>query len=202
LSPAQKAWARGWVTWVNFGNEIGLDPDELEGYRAAAKANETSGERPRIRWAAEEIGAPEAALDREWTKADLAAFKASIAKPVPPPKPDPAEQLRKLFRAIRKRGVFAKRALACCQGCSWGEVPEGKAAVFTTQQDEANYKEEPSRWNRDLAKPRGIYLSFGANQESDAETQKLGQAIVEDAKALGIAVEWDGKPETRIKVTP
>ena len=85
------------------------------------------------------------------------------------------------FKSLRKAGFFAKQNHTCCQSCGCEALPEGtKNYVFYHRQD-AN----------DLKKTGKCFLSWGGD----------GEKIKAAALEVGLKVEWDGSPETRILVS-
>lgn len=90
--------------------------------------------------------------------------------------------LDRAFVELREKGYFAQRNVACCQSCSWAEIPDEQAdkAVFTHEQTEDRISEN------------GVgFLHWAGN----------GAEIVEVLEANGVEVEWDGSEDTAIKVT-
>ena len=85
------------------------------------------------------------------------------------------------FRALREKGYFAKRNVACCQSCSWAEIPDEQAdkAVFTHEQTEDNIENSG----------RG-FLHWAGD----------GAEITEVLKDNGVSFDWDGSEDTAIKV--
>lgn len=94
-------------------------------------------------------------------------------------------RIAKLFRLLRKQGVFAKRNFWCCQTCAWYDVGQqlgddyDGTVAFMHQQDEECWRETGKG-----------YLAWSGN----------GQLIAETAKEVGFEVEWDGTEHKRIVV--
>lgn len=90
--------------------------------------------------------------------------------------------LTKAFRALRKKGYFAKQNFMCCQSCGCAAIPEEneKKYVFYHSQD-----------NDDLRQYGYCYLAWSGD----------GKEIVETLEAEGIKVDWKGSNEKRIKIT-
>lgn len=89
--------------------------------------------------------------------------------------------LNKAFRALRKKGYFAKQNFWCCQSCAWSAMSdeEGKKAVFYHQQDNDNLKENGT-----------CHLAWAGN----------GKEIVEILNANGVKTEWEESSNKRIKI--
>jgi hypothetical protein len=90
--------------------------------------------------------------------------------------------LTKAFKALRKKGYFARQNFWCCQSCAWSAMTDeqAKKTVFYHRQD-AN----------DLRDNDFCYLAWSGN----------GQEIVEVLKENGVQVEWDGSNVKRMLIT-
>lgn len=111
--------------------------------------------------------------------------------------------LNDLFKALRKTGITARQNFLCCGGCGsaqlheWykkGELARTVGYVFYHQQDRDNMVR--TRVGDEL----GVYLCFGSFVLDEERTTRVGRRIVELAEELNLGVEWDGKPETRVRV--
>lgn len=86
MNEKQKAWARGWVRWVNFGGTAELTPEELTGYHDAEETSDKSAKRPTLLDAALEVDFDPSVID-DWTRGNGPAlharerFLAAIARP-------------------------------------------------------------------------------------------------------------------------
>lgn len=91
------------------------------------------------------------------------------------------DNLTNAFKALRKAGYFARQNFWCCQSCGWAAVPEGKGdkVVFYHNQDNARKVDGES-----------FHLAWSGD----------GGEIVRILEENGVKVEWDGSPDTRIKV--
>lgn len=90
--------------------------------------------------------------------------------------------LTRAFRALRRKGYFAKQSFWCCQTCAWAALQKmGRQdkAVFYHKQD----KEYAKKYGK-------VYLSWAG----------VGQEIVNTLRYYGLTVEWSGNTDKRIMV--
>lgn len=90
--------------------------------------------------------------------------------------------LNAAFRALRKKGYFARQDFWCCQNCGWAAMTDEQAqkAVFYHRQDTQRLREDGT-----------CYLAWSGD----------GNEIVQTLRDNGITVDWDGTDDTRIKIT-
>lgn len=121
--------------------------------------------------------------------------------------PDPIGDLKskvtKAFRALRKRGIVARRNFKCCGSCASAAIqceieampkpdrPIG--AVYWHRQAEAGFRD------------RGVvYINFGSAKDGEdaygKETEEIGSMLVDALKAEGVLVDWDGSPWTAVMI--
>lgn len=97
------------------------------------------------------------------------------------------KQVNKLFRTLRKHGVFAKQNYCDCQSCGWAraeqESQQGQPIAFYHNQDNEVWTDE---------KQKNLYIAF-----SDLKTANL---IVNTAAQLGLVTDWDKTENTRVKI--
>jgi hypothetical protein len=105
-------------------------------------------------------------------------------------------KLNKLFRDLRRQGMFARQAFQCCQGCGCAATPPEKDYAFYHRQDAERLYDEG-----------GTFIAFGVQpkpRESESRIQKraciVGSQIADAARAADLVVEWDGSPATRVWV--
>ena len=90
--------------------------------------------------------------------------------------------LSKAFAELRKNGYFAKQNFLCCQSCVWAELTDAgvnENAVFYHNQDHQDFK-----------KGDDLYLAWSGD----------GNYIAETLISFGMQINWDGTPNTKIKI--
>jgi len=109
------------------------------------------------------------------------------------------------FKELRKMGFLARANFLCCQNCAGYDLTKRavklvnkgrdvKGCVFWHGRDEENYKNY-GEW----------FLAFG-QLESDIKgniglpSKEVGEIVVKELKKRNVNVEWNGDPNTRIKI--
>jgi hypothetical protein len=86
------------------------------------------------------------------------------------------------FKALRRKGYFAKQNFLCCQSCGWAEINElgyDDKAVFYHVQDYHDYKDG-----------QDFFLAWRGD----------GNEIVKTLNKYGVQTLWNGEDNKRIKV--
>lgn len=110
------------------------------------------------------------------------------------------KRLDRAFRALRRRGIFARRNFLCCQGCGCSDIAiryedkefsdKHRAWLFYHQQDESNLG-------------KGFtYITWG-HRDDDAAEETLSALATEICGILnkfGLNTEHDGTSSQRIKI--
>ncbi len=93
------------------------------------------------------------------------------------------QNLNSAFKALRKKGYFARQSWTCCSTCGWYEVPDDKGdkAVFYHKQDATGLRDG-----------RGVYLAWSGDAAE----------IVKTLTEAGVKAEHDGSPSRRIFCHP
>lgn len=125
---------------------------------------------------------------------------------------DPKELLNQAFKKLRALGFVARQNFSCCNGCAGAEIAgdvaalsEGRrahvaGAVFYTRQDTDCMYDRRGAF-------RGTWVTYGPVTCSKVGTfglpaAEVGKAVAEALREVGLGVEWDGDPATRIWVGP
>lgn len=107
-----------------------------------------------------------------------------------------------VFPALRKAGLYARANYMCCGGCaSYGLGQDLEAAnlkgkpraggVYWHNQDEARIRKDGQ-----------VYIGYGASEHgASVTTEEVGELLVLECRLAGLAVEWDGKAISRVRVT-
>ena len=90
--------------------------------------------------------------------------------------------LTKAFKALRKKGYFARQNFWCCQSGAWSAMTDEQAnkTVFYHRQDADDLRDSGT-----------CHLAWSGN----------GQEIVDVLKENGVEVEWNGSDSQRILIT-
>lgn len=115
--------------------------------------------------------------------------------------------LRPVFTLLRSMGYIAKQNFMCCRNCAGhalaNRITEQKdkdpnyninGCVFYTQQD-----------NYDKKNGNNFYLSYGQIDTVKygtfgVSTKLVGDVVCAALQQFGVAYEWDGNPNNRIKI--
>ncbi|WP_309113598.1 DUF6891 domain-containing protein [Saccharothrix sp.] len=129
-----------------------------------------------------------ATVDRLWA--------ARVAEQAGWPATTDVDRLLTAFEKLDVQGVVARADFACCRSCGLAEIgdeagPGARGFVFFHQQDTVR-----------AVAGGGLYLAYGALPGSPDDTAAVGREVVAALRAVGLPVEWDGSPDTRIHVEP
>lgn len=111
------------------------------------------------------------------------------------------KKLLSVFTKLRKQNIFTRVNFSCCQYCAINEmykiIDDSKkdyiGYVFWTKQDEDKLKDP---YDKDF-----LYLCFGKHEsEIQFTTIDIGNKIILALVKEGIHCEWDGSPNTKIKI--
>lgn len=108
------------------------------------------------------------------------------------------DRLDLAFEELERRGIVARHHFSCCMNCGsqeiWAEVEDAledgtqvRGHTFYHEQDTAG-----------AAEGGGLYLAYGAMEEQGMEA--VAREIMAVLQAQGLATEWDGSTDTRIRV--
>ena len=105
-----------------------------------------------------------------------------------------SEKITKAFKALRKKGWFARKNFWCCQTCGCAAVPHEyfNKFVFYHNQDAEALKEIWGKKCRGNISDGGLYLTHGEGGN--------GKEICNALVNAGLTVEWDESNDTRILV--
>ena len=115
---------------------------------------------------------------------------------------DNIDRINAAFATLRKQGFIARQHFLCCGTCAGaalatqvGKMPAAKrakvkGAVFTTRQDRG---------------ARTLFIKYGRIEPENCAavglpTVAIGEALATALKAQGLAVEWDGSPNSCVEV--
>jgi hypothetical protein len=125
------------------------------------------------------------------------------------PQDNMKDNLTTAFKALSKKGLYARQNFLCCRNCAGYQLAETvtKAidknpnkkntilgCVFYTKQDACSY-----------SKNKDFYLSYGSlgttkHGEIGKPTKEVGELVVKVLAEHGVETEWDGDGDSRILV--
>ena len=98
------------------------------------------------------------------------------------------------FQELRIYGWAAEKDWTCCNTCGRAEMEEyfgkNKPYVFYHLQSAENLNETGS-----------VYLNYGITGGTDNQMIKIGKELSKTLEAYNLKPEWNGKLETKIKIT-
>ena len=107
--------------------------------------------------------------------------------------------LDQAFAALERSGVVARQNFACCQTCGHAEIGD-EIAEAQEKADVVGYTFYHMQDTERAAEGGGLYLSYGALEQTESALQKVGRSIVEALRKEGLKAEWDGDPKKRIEI--
>lgn len=114
------------------------------------------------------------------------------------------DKLNVAFRNLRKLNYIARQNHLCCGSCAsyscFGDArtrdEKGKpvrGAVYYHRQS-----------NDDLVGARDLYIGYGAYEDTEGNSvvddRVVGRTVSEVLRTAGLTIEWDGSPDTCVKV--
>lgn len=100
------------------------------------------------------------------------------------------------FKALRKTGRICRMAFRCCMSCATAELEpmlkeRGKsAAVYFHRQDDESFRDGYD-----------LHIRYAPLDGDDTVAwEALGHQVVEELKAQGLVVEWDGDVHNTVVV--
>lgn len=116
-------------------------------------------------------------------------------------------KLNKAFRELRKQKLIALQSFACCSNCGHSILRQDLTdSVPTDSLQSVGYAFYHIQDAEDRDQNRPFYVSFGCNPASSDcpsphSTKAVGDIICETFNKAGVKTEWNGNPDTRIKIT-
>lgn len=108
------------------------------------------------------------------------------------------DRLDRAFADLERRGIVARQNFSCCQNCGsteiWGEVYDAVDAGASIHGHTYYHAQDAEG----AAEGCGLFLAYGSVEEGG--TAEVGREIVSVLNAHGLAAEWNGTPQTRIRV--
>lgn len=108
------------------------------------------------------------------------------------------DRLDLAFQELERRGIVARHHFSCCMNCGsqeiWAEVEDAVEAGVQVRGHTFYHVQDTAG----AAEGGGLHLAYGSFA-GDA-TAEVGQEIVSVLNAQGLATEWNGSTETRIRV--
>ena len=104
-------------------------------------------------------------------------------------------RIKRTFKELRQNhGFVARMNFTCCSSCGWYEMSQNKAlkGLSEAEIENANIVFYHNQDKSSMEEYGKLYLAWSGN----------GQTIVNALVKNRLLVEWDGKRETRIMVTP
>lgn len=108
------------------------------------------------------------------------------------------DRLDAAFGELEGRGIVARQNFSCCQSCGsreiWEEVDEAERLGASVRGHTYYHVQD----TQGAAEGGGLYLAYGAVEEEGIV--EIGREVAAVLNAHGLATEWDGSPEKRIRV--
>jgi hypothetical protein len=115
------------------------------------------------------------------------------------PKPTDCDRLDWAFEELDRAGIVARQNFTCCCTCGhceiWDEINQAREehpvegyAFYHVQDTER------------AVVGGGLFLAYGAVEESEKALIAVGQKIVLALERAGLRTEWNGKGDTRIQI--
>lgn len=111
------------------------------------------------------------------------------------------ELITKLFRNLRKHGLFARQSYLCCLSCASAQAEvdmkeSHTGIVFYHQQDAEAFKIGGKELKRSLM------IRYDSRPSNDEGRKKLAETIVSEAEQLGLDTDWNGSTDQCVSILP
>lgn len=104
------------------------------------------------------------------------------------------------FAELNCSGIVARQNFSCCGNCGVAEIGDEIQAESTKGVAVCGSAFCPMQDTESAAEGCGLYLNYGSVEGDAAETQHVGQQVVEVLQRHGLAIRWDGSIANRIHV--
>ena len=113
------------------------------------------------------------------------------------------------FKALRGLGFFAQQHFKCCRTCAGWAAANSLSELIDrdpTKKDQIKgvvyYHKQDAENKRD---GKDFYIAYGSidtskHGELGLPTVEVGKIVVTTFATFGVETDWDGNPDTRIKV--
>ncbi len=115
------------------------------------------------------------------------------------PVPTDCDRLDRAFAALERSGIVARQNFTCCQTCGHAEIGD-EIAEASKKADVVGYAFYHMQDTENAAEGNGLYIAYGALEQTEAARQKIGWIIVEALRMERLEVDWDGDTNKRIAV--
>jgi hypothetical protein len=107
-------------------------------------------------------------------------------------------KLNDLFEALQTQRLYARQNFSCCGSCASYELSEKLRASQTKRTPKLGFVTYNRQDNQNV--PYGyVYLGYSSIGEAE-EDRELGRLIVDTATRVGLATEWDGNINSKVRV--
>lgn len=110
------------------------------------------------------------------------------------------DRLDAAFAALEASGIIARQNFTCCMTCGSNEIWEEVQATIDAGLPAHGYAFYHAQDADSAVEGCGLYLAYGACGDGEAAALVVGHEIVRQLEAQGLAPEWNGSWEQRIRL--
>ena len=116
------------------------------------------------------------------------------------------ERLLAVFKELRREGFLARANFKCCQTCAGYALAREAAELLKKKGKEIRGVVFWHRQDEDDLRHRGyVWLAYGRVHTKEfgplgLPTVEVGRILCKKLEKYGLVYEWDGNPNTRIRV--
>ncbi len=111
------------------------------------------------------------------------------------------DRLDAAFAELEQHGIVARQDFSCCGTCGAGEIRAEMEDVAATCRPVRGYAFYHMQDTESAVDGYGLYLAYGATDESESAAVGVAREIVDVLRAHELAVAWDGTWDKRIQVS-
>lgn len=110
------------------------------------------------------------------------------------------DRLDQAFVSLEQTGIICRQDFTCCNTCGSAEIVDEMEESKLVGVAVRGYAFYHSQDTERVADGDGLYLSYGADEDSEDATVQVGEEIVKSLQQHGLTTDWNGSADRRIYV--
>ncbi|NOK63708.1 MAG: hypothetical protein GFH27_549379n51 [Chloroflexi bacterium AL-W] len=110
------------------------------------------------------------------------------------------DRLDHVFAVLEQMGIICRQDFTCCTTCGSAEIVDEMAQAKLAGVAVCGYAFYHSQDTERAVDGDGLYLSYGADEDSEDAITHIGEEIINHLHQHGLTTDWNGSAERRILV--